>query len=438
MGLNVYFCDVCGVRVTDVDLRSGHGMLRGHAVICATCLEMGHGKEWLAARGGEAAQVGAALNLKPRERGVQGGRTGNAQLLDYARDRAATVEDRHNQENVADEEDEEDEEGSDTGIAHDPVQRHHEPQDEPLDEPQAHQLDHEDTGLVNPIPADFSGAAAGFAALSQSPARKESDDAHGDVDEDASDVVDPALLHVTPPSELSPNSDEQTSPFSAASAQDDDSSALISVNKSSRSASRSSASNKKGSNDNSRKSASRVGPSSNRIPSSSSSSSIKKTSSNSTVSPSKSGSGKISKSKTSRSSRGKAISMPSHFKIALITVPLILLIAVVVVLGRGSGSAKQADVKDLKAQQSQISRNFAEAERLVNDAWLSKDVAQMKAADTRWKQFMHEWDQFSSDTKKYSGWTEENCGDYWEGMHAPDVYNRTRLLRDEIAKQTKH
>ena len=122
----------------------------------------------------------------------------------------------------------------------------------------------------------------------------------------------------------------------------------------------------------------------------------------------------------------------------MITVPLILLIAVVVVLGRGSGSAKQADVKDLKAQQTQISRNFAEAERIVNDAWMSKDVAQMRAADARWKQFMQEWDQFSSDTKKYSGWTEDNCSDYWEGMRAPDVYNRTRLLRDEIAKQTKH
>ena len=428
MGLNVYFCDVCGVRVTDVDLRSGHGMLRGHDVICATCLEMGHGKEWLSARGGEAALVGA-VHLKPRELGAQAGRTGHAQLLDHARDRAVTVEDRHGHD---DEADEADEEGSDTGIAHDPVQRHHETDDEP----QVRQLDHEDTGLVDPIPADFSGAAAGFAALSQSPARKESDDAHGDVDEDASDVVDPALMQVTPPSELSLNDDHQASPFSAASAEDDDSSPLLSVNKSRRSGSRSSGANKKSRNDSSHKSASRVAPSSNRTPSSSSS--IKKASSNSTVSPSKSGSGKISKSKTSRSSRSKAVGMPSHIKIAMITVPLILLIAVVVVLGRGSGSAKHADVKDLKSQQSQISRNFSEAERLVNDAWMSKDVAQMRAADARWKQFMQEWEQFSSDTKKYSGWTEENCNDYWDGLRGADVNNRTRLLRDEISKQTPH
>ena len=122
----------------------------------------------------------------------------------------------------------------------------------------------------------------------------------------------------------------------------------------------------------------------------------------------------------------------------MITVPLILVIAVIVVLSRGSGSAKVADVKDLKAQQSQISRNFSEAQRMVNDAWVSKDVAQMKAADARWKQFMQEWDQFSSDTKKYSGWTEDNCNIYWESLKAPDVYNRTRLLRDEIVKQANH
>lgn len=431
MGLNVYFCDVCGVRVTDVDLRSGHGMLRDHDVICATCLEMGHGKEWLSARGGEADQNGpggpGSLVGAGSAPLAQAARHGNAHLLDHARDRAATLEDR---------DDVEDDEGSDTGFAHEPIQR----QLVIADEPQVRQLDHEDTGLVNSIPADFSGAAAGFAALTQSPSRRESDDAHGDVDEDASGEVDPVLLHATPPMEIRASDEHQASPFSAASADEDDSSALINVNKSpnsARSAARSSASDKKGRNDSSRKSASRVTPSSNRLVASSSSNS-RKSSSNSSVSPSKTGSGKISKSKSNRSGRRTSTGMPSHLKIALITVPLILLIAVMVMLSRGSGSAKQGDVKDLKAQQTQISKNFSEAKQLVNDAWVSKNVAQMRAADSRWKQFMQEWDQFSSDTKKYSGWTEENCSDYWEGMHAPDVYNRTRLLRDEIVKQSNH
>jgi len=66
--MNVYFCDVCGVRVTDLDLHSGHGMRRRNDVICAACLELGHGKGWVAnhaqkqqmAFAGAAAAVGIA------------------------------------------------------------------------------------------------------------------------------------------------------------------------------------------------------------------------------------------------------------------------------------------------------------------------------------------------------------------------------------------
>ena len=46
--MDIHFCDLCGVRVTDVDLRGGHGIRKHYDVICATCLELGHGKEWLA------------------------------------------------------------------------------------------------------------------------------------------------------------------------------------------------------------------------------------------------------------------------------------------------------------------------------------------------------------------------------------------------------
>jgi len=121
----------------------------------------------------------------------------------------------------------------------------------------------------------------------------------------------------------------------------------------------------------------------------------------------------------------------------MVTVPLILLVAVVIILGRG-GSSKVADVKDLKAQQSQVLRNFAEAKNMINDAWVSKNVAQMKTANARWQQFMQEWEQFCNDAKKYSGWTEDSCSVYWDDLKAPDVFNRTRLLRDEISKQSNH
>ncbi len=50
MGLSIYFCDICGVRITDADLRSGHGMLQGYDAICAGCIDLGHGKPWLESR----------------------------------------------------------------------------------------------------------------------------------------------------------------------------------------------------------------------------------------------------------------------------------------------------------------------------------------------------------------------------------------------------
>ncbi len=68
VGLNIHFCDVCGVRVTDVDLRSGHGIRRGYDVICATCLELGHGKAWLSASGGNSASSSEPSRTSPSGR----------------------------------------------------------------------------------------------------------------------------------------------------------------------------------------------------------------------------------------------------------------------------------------------------------------------------------------------------------------------------------
>lgn len=59
--MDVFFCDLCGARVTDGDLRSGQGQRSRWDVICANCLEQGLGKEWLGKRSsGRKAAVGAA------------------------------------------------------------------------------------------------------------------------------------------------------------------------------------------------------------------------------------------------------------------------------------------------------------------------------------------------------------------------------------------
>jgi|GEM_PF-6641724 len=48
--MDVFFCDLCGARVNDADLKSGQGQRSQWDVICGSCLEQGLGKEWLGKR----------------------------------------------------------------------------------------------------------------------------------------------------------------------------------------------------------------------------------------------------------------------------------------------------------------------------------------------------------------------------------------------------
>ncbi len=48
--MDVFFCDLCGARVNDADLKSGQGQRSQWDVICGNCLEQGLGKEWLGKR----------------------------------------------------------------------------------------------------------------------------------------------------------------------------------------------------------------------------------------------------------------------------------------------------------------------------------------------------------------------------------------------------
>jgi hypothetical protein len=70
--MDVYFCDLCGARLTDTDLSAGQGQRKGFDVICAGCIHQGQGQSWSKARD---------------ER-----RSAASQRIDAARDRAATID----------------------------------------------------------------------------------------------------------------------------------------------------------------------------------------------------------------------------------------------------------------------------------------------------------------------------------------------------------
>ena len=425
MGLNVYFCDVCGVRVTDVDLRSGHGMLRGQDVICATCLEMGHGKEWLASRGVTAPVSAAALPAAAGSANGHRPQQSASALLDHARDRAVTVEDPPLRPT----------DDEDTGVASD---RRKERAAVEQAELEADEVLEPVFAPVRPVtikaepPArestsDFAGAAASFAALGNTPPPSDNDDADEDVEAEASAEFDPSLLT---PSSSSAGSQETDEVVGAA--------ALAA--KSRDSAVRSSGKGRDGL----RRSVSKsntpaVGRSAgSKKTSSSIAATIPKKSTASAVQPAdKSTSSRITKPKSGRSKRtGVAGGMPIQLKISLITIPIILLLAIGTYVGpQIMGKSREPDVKDMPAQRTWIEKRLSETKATINDAVDSKDLKKLQAANEAWIKFNTDFTKFCDAAKQYSKWTDENCDTYSGSLKIFDLGGRMKLIRDEMVKQ---
>ncbi|MFW5829394.1 MAG: hypothetical protein ACOCXA_03955 [Planctomycetota bacterium] len=83
--MDIFFCDACAARVTDSHLRRGHGFRSGDVVICAKCIETGHGADHLE----RLQHQGRAISQEPELQG--------AGILDELRDRRQTLP---NQEEV--------------------------------------------------------------------------------------------------------------------------------------------------------------------------------------------------------------------------------------------------------------------------------------------------------------------------------------------------
>jgi hypothetical protein len=92
--MDIYFCDECGARVTDLDLRAGKGMRRRHATICPGCVDQGLAQAWLSRVGAQGA-VAAQAQGNGMPRPIAGG-VAVAEAPDpisVARDRARTTPD---------------------------------------------------------------------------------------------------------------------------------------------------------------------------------------------------------------------------------------------------------------------------------------------------------------------------------------------------------
>ena len=57
--MDIYFCDECSARVTDLDLRAGKGMRKEYDTICSGCVDRGQAGAWLIKVGQSAPATGA-------------------------------------------------------------------------------------------------------------------------------------------------------------------------------------------------------------------------------------------------------------------------------------------------------------------------------------------------------------------------------------------
>ena len=146
--MDIHFCDLCGVRITDVDLRGGHGIRKRYDVICATCLELGHGKEWLARhQRGKSATV--ASQPIPSPAVVSKVAAPDPAIIAHARDRVETFEEGEPSPSV-----------SPQVIAPDDTPSH-------LDISELNKEDHVFAGDSKSEGNHFAAAASSFSALAQ-------------------------------------------------------------------------------------------------------------------------------------------------------------------------------------------------------------------------------------------------------------------------------
>lgn len=97
--MDIYFCDECAARVTDLDLRAGKGMRRRHATICVECVDKGLAQAWLTHAGTQPQAAQAQANGSARVAATavadepEPASAPAADPISIARDRASTLPD---------------------------------------------------------------------------------------------------------------------------------------------------------------------------------------------------------------------------------------------------------------------------------------------------------------------------------------------------------
>lgn len=394
--MDIYFCDLCGARVSDIDLRGGHGIRKQYDVICANCLELGHGKEWLAKhqRGRPASAAGA---VKAPAMKVLAAASAGSPTIDAARDRVRTLEEGDNTPAIP----------AKVIAADDSLD-----EDARSGELEAEEATRSDTPAQGV--SSFAAAASSFSALgAQQPSAKAP--SHDDIpDADAPADDGQRIADVASPFEL--DAKAETSADQA----------------------REEADTEHGEGGRRREVSQKdetlpvdrplvVAPEDRTPPG-------RKSSSSSTPSGNKKSAAKVSKAGVKapgKSGRTKAKKNNNIYLMTGLSIAILTMIMLIIISQQGS-TKKERETQKLELSES-VRRSISEARVAADSSLKTKTVGEMKAALSMIQAIRGEIDKWEVEADKRK-WTDEQKGDYMEKIGWPSTASRIRLLNDEIVK----
>ncbi len=449
--MDIHFCDLCGARVTDVDLRGGHGICRQYDVICATCVELGHGKEWLSASQQRQQQRSAIGSSQPAPAVATQAPVAVADVItaenviNTANDRASTLEDGQESDSVAPQVVDVDESATNTTDVDDVIEEtpladavedelpeENNSKDDNDDEGESH-LEKSNGTLeadLTPEPApilnnQFASAASSFSAMGQQSSKKSSD---YDVDgEDQGEGLNDESTAA--PILADDNDDKASSPFvfeeKAAPLAED----LQSQKDETLPSTREPLMAEK------TKSSSSTVPAAKKAATGSASfkrSNGGKSSSSNQRAPS-SKSSKVGPKSSARASRAKNKNK-NILMLSLISCGILFMVGLIVMSGMKKPPREQ-ETSEVNLSQD-VKDAIREAKSSARMALQSKDVKALKEARIKIQAIVPKIYTFGDEAKKHN-WTDEQMGQYLDNVGWPDTNMLLRNINDEIIKQGK-
>lgn len=401
--MDIHFCDLCGVRVTDVDLRGGHGIRKQYDVICATCLELGHGKEWLAShQRGKAAS--ASLQAQPAAAALAATKSNKqSPVVTIARDRVQTLE-----------------EGDDSPAVTPQVLSADEPEDgtatnELVDEEGSPETERQQ------VNNQFAAAASSFSALA---ATTHKVDAAADVEEGAeqgeglSDESTAAPILADPEKDDGSSAEAEESPFAFKDDKQDNSSQkdeTLPVD-------REPLINDKATGD--------------KRKSSSGNAAFKKSGTNNKSSSANGRSGNSGNNKASRSGKGPSKKVNKNKNILMMSALSIAILTMIMLIVIQSNKKPRKEQERIEVDLSEnVKSAIKEAKFNATKALNSGGLKELEAVRTQIQAIMPEISVFEkAATSQNPPWSQEEMGQYLQNIGWNDLFSLVIPINQKIAR----